>query len=292
MPAWSSITDPVAPPQDPAPADPQNPAPPQDPAPAPANPPPQPPESWIPEAFRNDAAITKFKTMDSLISGYKNLEKLVGHKTTALPDEHSSDEVWRDLWSKTGCPDSPDGYKVERTKDIPEELLNSDGLKAMAKVAYDHGVSAKAFQAIVSEYDSQILSAMQSRQAEAEQAEKDALASLRVTFGRDLQRSLERAESALKVLDPEGKFGIDTSRLAGNEPVIRLLSAVGQRVLGDSLPQGTDSSTLSGIDAQIAAVQASPAFSDALHANHAQVMAQYRMLMQTKVRMQNQTHSL
>ena len=117
-----------------------------------------------------------------------------------------------------------------------------------------------------------------------EEAQKGAvLSELRGLWGQDLQLRVERAEQTLGIIDPERT--IDRDKLKNNVQVLQLLNRFSDKVLGDSLPQGPETGTVSDLEDRIAVLRANPAFSNEMNQDHDRIMTEYRMLMQKRTAM-------
>lgn len=103
---------------------------------------------------------------------------------------------------------------------------------------------------------------------------------LRKLWGADLQEKVERAQQTLNILDPQET--IDREKLRNNVQVIQLLSSFSDKVLGDTLPKGTDAGPVSDIEDRLAVLMSSPAFANEMALDHDKIMTEYKMLMQKR----------
>ena len=119
------------------------------------------------------------------------------------------------------------------------------------------------------------------RSAAAEESRKgEAVSELRKLWGSDLQERVERAQQTLNILDPQET--IDREKLRNNVQVIQLLSSFSDKVLGDTLPKGTDGGPVSDIEDRLAVLMSSPAFANEMSLDHDKIMTEYKMLMQKR----------
>lgn len=207
-------------------------------------------------------------------------EKLVGKKTIGMPDENSSEEEWAKLYDRLGRPVAADKYEVKRAEGLPPELIDEEGMKSFLGAAYKAGLNQKQVSALVSEFDRQLLEGAK-RSAAAEEARKgEAVSELRKLWGSDLQEKVERAQQTLNILDPQET--IDREKLRNNVQVIQLLSSFSDKVLGDTLPKGTDGGPISDIEDRLAVLMSSPAFANEMSLDHDKIMTEYKMLMQKR----------
>ena len=103
--------------------------------------------------------LGRFKALDELLKSNKELRTLASKKGIAEPlakdatpeqrAEHMS-LVRRAL----GAPDKPEGYVIEKPKDLPDTHWDAKAVTDAAKIAFDEGVSPAALQKLV-EYETQ-----------------------------------------------------------------------------------------------------------------------------------------
>ena len=119
------------------------------------------------------------------------------------------------------------------------------------------------------------------RGAAAEESRKgEAVSELRKLWGSDLQEKVERAQQTLNILDPQET--IDREKLRNNVQVIQLLSSFSDKVLGDTLPKGTDGGPVSDIEDRLAVLMSRPSFANEMSLDHDKIMTEYKMLMQKR----------
>lgn len=237
----------------------------------------------LPEELRGNESLGKFKSAAELAKSYLSMEKLVGRKTVGMPDENSSEEEWGTLFDRLGRPSSADKYEIKRAEELPPELIDEEGTRAFLAVAHKAGLSQKQVSALIGEYDRQLSEGVRMRRQQEEAQKGAVLSELRGLWGQDLQLRVERAEQTLGIIDPERT--IDRDKLKNNVQVLQLLNRFSDKVLGDSLPQGPETGTVSDLEDRIAVLRANPAFSNEMNQDHDRIMTEYRMLMQKRTAM-------
>lgn len=183
-PAPAAVLDPNAPPADPTPA--------SSPGGSPATPTASAStEYWAKGLLKDDGALdhsrwekapedirdvskdlSKYKTFDDLAKAWKEKNGLLGKKGFAEPLGKDATPEQRAehlalLRKAVGAPDKPEGYVVERPKEVPENLWDAKAVGEAAKIAYESGVSPEAFQKFVA-YEA-------ARQVQAYQAQQQSL---------------------------------------------------------------------------------------------------------------------
>ena len=71
----------------------------------------------IPEQYREEKSLENINSMDDLLKGYVHAQKLVGTNKIPVPNKHSTDEDWNEVFKRLGAPDTPEGYQYN-LKDV------------------------------------------------------------------------------------------------------------------------------------------------------------------------------
>ena len=126
------------------------------------------------KAYKSERAT--FKDVPSLAKSYHELRALASSKGSALleplPKDASPElkaERLNAIRKAVGAPDNPDGYVVEKPKDLPDAMWDAAGLKEAAAIAHKNGVAPEAFKDFVA-YDLARSAKAQAAQAEATKA--------------------------------------------------------------------------------------------------------------------------
>lgn len=229
---------------------------------------------WLPEAYRNDPAFGKFKTLDDLCKSQKHLQTLIGKKTVARPDANSTEAEWQEWYRDNGEPDDPGDYELGAVEGLPQEFFTKEMLapyRAAFKKAHIPADSAKLLWQARNEYLKQEAAAREQRLAARNEAEA---AKLRQEWGDDYAKNFNKAYAAFGKLFP----GVDARSCAlCNDPLfIRGMLRAYDAVKDDTMPEGTGqlASALSAIDDRISAIYADPAYRSAANPDHARLVAE------------------
>ena len=106
------------------------------------------------KAYRKE--LETFKDVPSLAKSYHELRALSSAKGSALleplPKDASPElraERMNAIRKVVGAPDKPEGYVIEKPKDIPDHLWDKNAVSTAAKIAFEEGMSPQSLQKLV-----------------------------------------------------------------------------------------------------------------------------------------------
>lgn len=226
---------------------------------------------WIaqlPDDLKTNEALTGYKTLGDFAKAHLeiqgklsefdgktkdfegkivDLEKRLGESIPKLSDNATPDEI-KAFNKAMGVPDTPDGYKFEKPKDLPQGLDYQDAVvQWWAQIAHKTGLSDKTAKAIFDEYNKLAIEEFKKQAANYEAAEKEAVEqankkneeahkALRVKWGDEYDKNCELAVRCIKHFGGE-KFGekIIAKGLENDPDVIEFMVAVASAFKDDTL---------------------------------------------------------
>jgi hypothetical protein len=95
-----------------------------------------------------------YKNLDDFLKSHKGLRELASKKGIAepLPKDATPEaraEHMALVRRAVGAPDKPEGYVIEKPKDLPDTHWDAKAVTDAAKIAFDEGVSPAALQKLV-----------------------------------------------------------------------------------------------------------------------------------------------
>ena len=243
-------------------------------------------KSLIPQEYKDERSLQNFSSMDSFVKSYLNANRMVGLEKLAIPNKHSTESDWDQVYQKLGRPETPDEYKYNLPK---ESKLDSDSLNAFSKQAHKLGLLPQQADGIIQYYQELANSSEIDANSKAETSRLEAEKSLRKEFGPAYNDKINAARHlATNTLGNEflsNTLLADGSILGNNPTVVRAFADLASKLSEDSLVKGEPSSylSMSEINKQIAALQQpGSAYWDKHHLNHEAAVQEVHSLIQQK----------
>lgn len=227
------------------------------------------------------------KNPEAVLTGYNELEKLVGPNKVTIPGKDAKPEDWRKFYSAAGIPENADGYGLK----APEGFQGYDPefAKWYANTAHELGIPTALTQALHDKWVKLSQDNYGARAIAAEDEEKKLDQELRTEWGADYDKKSKLAETAAKTLAQEAGFDLDTSNKLGEvllgKGLMKFFAHLGEKMGTDTLiGKGTD--TFTGgpewAKGELARVKADPDFTKALldrnHPGHAEADRRHKDL--------------
>ena len=245
-------------------------------------------KSLIPEEYKDERSLQNFSSMDSFVKSYLNANRMVGLDKLALPNSHSTESDWDQVYQKLGRPENPDGYKYSLPK---ESKLNEDSLKAFSVTAHKLGLLPKQAEGIINYYNEIANASEIDTSAKAETARVDAEKTLRKEYGSAYKNRINAAKHlASSTLGNDflnNTILQDGSKLGDNPVIVKAFADLASKISEDTMVKGDAPSYMSDteINKQIAALQQQgSAYLDKRHPNHDLAVQDMQKLIQLKNR--------
>lgn len=189
----------------------------------------------IPEEYRQDPNVTKYKDIGEFFKGHKNLVETVGKKGIILPGEKSDPKDWDPVYNALGRPEKPEGYKLNTPEKLHPSIKPTPESQAeFYKTAHALGFTNKQADGLNAWY-LQKLSEMQTAQDELSKKEKEeAAALLTKEWGADTENNLKSAKAFVERLG--GKEALEAFGDLGNKAqVIKFLHKLSSSIGEDTI---------------------------------------------------------
>lgn len=211
---------------------------------------PVPEPSWrdvLPDELKSLAFVNRYNSLEDLVTGHHNLQKLVGRKAGEIAPEEilaaMTPEQIAEYHASRGVPEAPEMYKAE--EHIPDYLrgnpIVNEGLTEAKKMAHKFGVSEEMFNEFVK------LEIDLHKKATTNVIQQN-LQALSSKYGMNLEHANQLAtHAAYKLGGNEAVQQLAASGLVSNPLVFDMLYKAGQMMKGDRFPvqqaQGTVTSS-------------------------------------------------
>ena len=225
----------------------------------------------IPESFREEKSLENFNNMEDFVKSYLHAQKMVGADKIPVPNKHSTDEDWNEVFKRLGAPGSPDDYKY----DFKDQEMDSQQVQEFNKTAHRLGLLPKQAEGLIKFYNEMNGNIAANQEEAAAQAQLNVETELRKEFGPQFNKRLDQAKRlAVNSLGQdflENTYLKDGSRLGDNLQVIKAFSDLADKLSEDPIIQGDGSSymTAKDIEKEITELtQEGSAYWDKNHINH------------------------
>ena len=225
----------------------------------------------IPENFREEKSLENFNNMEDFVKSYLHAQKMVGADKIPVPNKHSTDEDWNEVFKRLGAPSSPDDYKYN----FKDQEMDSGQVQEFNKTAHKLGLLPKQAEGLIKFYNEMNGNIAANQEEQAAQAQLNVETELKKEFGPQFNKRLDQAKRlAVNSLGQdflENTYLKDGSRLGDNLTVIKAFSSLADKLSEDPIIQGDGSSymTAKDIEKEITELtQEGSAYWDKNHINH------------------------
>ncbi len=211
-------------------------------------------QDLIPESYREEKSLTNFNNMEDFVKSYLHAQKMVGADKIPVPNKHSTDEDWNEVFKRLGAPSSPDDYKY----DFKDQELDQGQVSEFNKTAHKLGLLPKQAEGLIKFYNEMNGNIAASQEQQAADAQLNTETELKKEFGPQYAKRLDQAKKlALSSLGEEfleNTYLKDGSRLGDNLTVIKAFSNLADKLSEDEIIKGdgSDYMTAREIEKEIA----------------------------------------
>jgi len=238
-------------------------------------------EGWeknYPEEDR--ATLGRFKRFDDFVTSHMSLRRMSDKdpdKLVEVPDENSSDEVKAEFHRRRGVPEKVEDYKYERSKELSDNIdVDDEKVAAFAGIAKKHNLTQEQFVGIANDYLALIdkdISTFDLVQEDKKQKEFEAAeAALKKEMGKSYEERVARANVLLRQY--KGQEMVAELGLENNPAMTRFLDAIAEDMSEDRIKGLTSvtTPTPSAVQDKINELKEHPAYMDAAHPQHQQIL--------------------
>jgi hypothetical protein len=186
------------------------------------------------ETLKGNATLEKFLNEDKKSFNYANLMKshvhlqgLLGKDKISIPDENTTPEQMRELFTKLGLPEE-DKYKLENK--LPEGYeANQELYDGFKKAAYELNILPDQAQGIMDFFNDQVVKQYDAQSDQARHQYESDKKKLQDEWGGDYERNLKIADVGLEEFasDEEIKL-LEQTGITNNPVFTKIFNKVGQ----------------------------------------------------------------
>jgi hypothetical protein len=202
----------------------------------------------IPESFKEEKALDNFNNMEDFVKSYLHAQKLVGADKIPVPNKHSTEEDWNEVFKRLGAPETPEDYKYN-FKDVE---LDQNQVQEFNKAAHRLGLLPKQAEGLIKFYNEMNGNNAASQEEAAAQAQLQTETELKKEYGPQFSKRLDQAKKlAVNSLGSdflENTYLKDGSRLGDNIKVIKAFSDLADKLSEDEIIKGDGSDYMTAKD--------------------------------------------
>lgn len=177
-----------------------------------------------------------WRTPAEALTGYANLEKLVGVAKVALPPKDAKPEEWEAFYGQIGRPDKPDAYDLKRPDAIPEPVYNVELERDFRAAAHKAGLTAQQAASLHQWWTGNVASQQQRAQAGGGAATDQQIeVELRKEFGAAYDQRIELAKRAARQFGAEPEVLDALEAKVGGAALIKMFARIGVATAEDTL---------------------------------------------------------
>ena len=192
----------------------------------------------IPQEYREEKSLENINSMEDLLKGYVHAQKLVGTNKIPVPNKHSTDEDWNEVFKRLGAPSNPEDYKYN-LKDVE---LDQNQVSEFNKTAHQLGLLPRQAEGLIKFYNEMNGNIAANEEELAAQAQLNTETELKKEYGPQFSKRLDQAKKlAVSTLGQdflEKTYLKDGSRLGDNLSVIKAFSNLADKLSEDEIIKG------------------------------------------------------
>jgi hypothetical protein len=227
----------------------------------------------LPENFRENVNIQKYKSMEDFMNGHVNLVKKIGEKGIERPGADADQSAWDAFYEKVGRPTTADGYSDWKAPTYLDADGNENALfeldpeqyKGAREEFHRIGLSDEQAQAVMSLYANTSISQSEAQAVNQQAVMEETVGKLRQDWGDKFDakmKSMNAIANQLGIMEDIKSLG-----LANNYSAIKMLEKLSSQV-GEAQITGDHSPMAGGFEARMAQITNHPAYKDRTHPEH------------------------
>lgn len=192
----------------------------------------------IPEAYKQEKALSNFNSMDDLLKSYLHAQKMIGANKIAVPNKMATEDDWKEVFRKLGAPEKPEDYKYS----FKDNEIDPEQLKSFNETAHRLGLLPQQAERLIKFYNEMNTASEQNRLQAADNKQLEAETLLKKEFGANYGKRLDQARRLAS--ETFGKELLnntmlqDGSRLGDNVEIIKAFAMLADKLSEDEIVKG------------------------------------------------------
>lgn len=248
-------------------------------------------ENWAEKYPEGDRpTLSRFKKFDDFVTSHMSLRRKFNKDPDSLvelPSETSTDEERAEFHRRRGVPDTFEGYEYKRGEGLSDNIdIDDEKVAAFSQIAKKHNLTQEQFTGVANDYLALIdkdITAFDLIQKDKDDKEAgEAESALKKEWGNAYDEKVARANLLMKKY--AGQEAVAELGLQNSTKMVQLFDAIAEDMSEDRLKGLTpvSTSTPSEVTKKIAELKAHPAFMDASHPQHQEVVDELTELYKKK----------
>lgn len=187
------------------------------------------------EEFQQDKTLQNFKDINDLAKSYIHSRKLIGKDKVAIPDEHATEDDWKEFYSKMGLPER-DKYEVK----FGEAQYSEDFKKGYMDKAHQAGLLPKQAEELFGFFNEQVSNASEETLKAQQDAIKEQVDGLKKEWGAGYEKNIKKAQIAFQTFaDEDTTKYLQETGLSQDVNLLKLFAKVGEKLNEDTFDRNT-----------------------------------------------------
>ena len=189
----------------------------------------------LPDDFKNNPSVQKFKEPQDMVKSYLELQSLLGHDKVPLPKDENDKVAIAHLNKALGVPEAPEGYELQAPapmKGFEQVQFGMDEFKAMA---HKRNLTPQQAAGVLEDYTSILASIKAKSEADFVKAVQETKGELVKEWGLTYDQKVGVAQSLMNKFAKDKETFDYINAMVGEDPVMLKFFAD----VGDSFSEGS-----------------------------------------------------
>lgn len=190
----------------------------------------------LPDELRNDPSLADFKSGEDLAKSYVHARSMIGADPNSVIKLPGPDGDYSEVFNKLGRPESPDGYELPESEDVP---INDSYKSGFLQKAHELGLTKNQVADLYKWNNEQVSSQLSEQQQASKQAEEQAIEQLKQDWGDAYDQNAQLAMNTLEQFGDENLTKwLDESGAGNNPALIKTFAEIGKAMSEDNAVDG------------------------------------------------------
>lgn len=228
----------------------------------------------VPEKIKNLIEAKKWNSIEQVVEGYTNLEKMTGTGKHLLIPDDDDPEAWAEVYNTLGRPETPDGYEFEEDEEVP---LEADLMDMFRQFAHKENYTKKQAASAIAFYQDVVKMAKKADAESKETQKQENIAALKQKWGEANYEG--KVKGARAIADKLGIYRtLEAKGLASDPEIISMLDTIASRAAEDVITPSTPAELSKSPLEELEEIKKSPAFTDKFAPGRKELMKRFMEL--------------